>query len=83
MELVKKKPSNPTTYIFYGGVGLRDHFYISCSFLQVLTSKYPDCESYDASEGLVKNGSEADHGEKRLSNLDNLCLRDTSIGIIK
>ena len=66
MELVRKKPSNPTTYIFCGGVGLKDHFYFTCkgSFLQVPTFKYPDCESYDASEALVKNDSEAEHGEK-------------------
>lgn len=82
---MRKKPSNPTTYIFYGVVELRNHVYVTCkgSFLQVLTLKYPDCESYDASEGLVMNDSEAEHGEKWLSNTYILHLGNKSIGIIK
>jgi len=66
MELMRKKPSNPTTYIFYDGVGLRDQFYVTCkgSFLQAPTFEYPDCESYDASEGLVKH-STARNGSAR------------------
>lgn len=85
MELVRKKPSNPTTFIFYGAVRLMDHLYVTCkgSLLQVLTLKYPDCESCDASEGLVKNSSEAEHGKKWLSNIYILHLGKKTIGIIK
>lgn len=73
MWLVELLERNHLTqwHISHCVVGLRDCFYVicKCAYLCVPTLRYPDCEAYDVSEGLVRNGSEAETVQKQLSNV--------------